>query len=153
MGRQIKKKFALSFRFPWKYRTCVLQPANLSLQSYREEEEPADKTQSDCGEEEKKKRGSFMLIPLRIHYGGGSMEKQRKFYNKHKKTAKTLSIIVGAFLVCWLPFFFLYLISKRPILFPIEPMYVMSEINYRYGAHTIRRNSAHQKSFSLSLIL
>lgn len=58
---------------------------------------------------------SALRMPLRIHYGGpddGDVNKQRKFYQKHKKTAKTLSLVVGAFLLSWVPFFILYLISK-----------------------------------------
>uniref|UniRef100_A0A914X8N9 G-protein coupled receptors family 1 profile domain-containing protein n=1 Tax=Plectus sambesii TaxID=2011161 RepID=A0A914X8N9_9BILA len=69
-----------------------------------------------------------VFFPLRIHYGGTGacdkdMQKQRKFYRKHKKSAKTLGIIVCAFLFCWTPFFVLYLInsysSSEP---PIPPM-------------------------------
>ena len=62
-----------------------------------------------------------------MHYGGGTGTRavhknsglhDVKFYqHRHKarkqaKSAKTLSIVVGAFFVCWAPFFMCHAISE-----------------------------------------
>ena len=55
---------------------------------------------------------------LRIHYGrqhGGSSSEHMQKHQERKqaKSAKTLSIVVGAFFACWLPFFICHTISGR----------------------------------------
>lgn len=50
---------------------------------------------------------------LRVHRGGNnSVSKQQKVIRMHKSVAKTLGVVVSAFLFCWLPFFTMYIISK-----------------------------------------
>lgn len=88
------------------------QPINQDL---LEAEEERRRSSGSTGSDRKFSfRAAIKKTTLRVHYGGHNDDviKQRKFYSKHKKTAKTLALVVGAFLFCWLPFFVLYLISK-----------------------------------------
>lgn len=57
----------------------------------------------------------YMTVPLRIHCGKKTttVDNQQQTINMQKKVAKTLGVVVGAFLLCWLPFFCLYLIGKN----------------------------------------
>lgn len=66
-------------------------------------------------------------MTLRMHIGGGSVvETHQRLIRMHKRVAKTLGVVVTAFLASWLPFFSLYLIglplltpSGRPV--PLAP--------------------------------
>lgn len=54
-------------------------------------------------------------VPLRMHCGKGStntVSQQQQIIRMHKKVAKTLGVVASAFVMCWSPFFSLYLISK-----------------------------------------
>lgn len=65
---------------------------------------------------------SFLKAPVSLQRSGtpvsGSMqeisqyleEKQRISLTKERRVARTMAIIMGAFVVCWMPFFFMYVI-------------------------------------------
>ncbi|TKR94259.1 hypothetical protein L596_008570 [Steinernema carpocapsae] len=48
---------------------------------------------------------------LRVHFGKstGMVEHQRRILRTHERIAKTLGVVSCSFLICWLPFFLLYL--------------------------------------------
>lgn len=50
--------------------------------------------------------------PMRVHCGRDNMQQQEKVIQMHKKVAKTLGVVVLSFLICWVPFFATYLLSK-----------------------------------------
>lgn len=56
----------------------------------------------------------FFKPYLRIHVGKKKdvIEKQRRLLRAHQRIAKTLGVVSFSFLLCWLPFFTLYLTSK-----------------------------------------
>lgn len=59
-------------------------------------------------------------VPLRIHCGKDTVSQQQQVIRMHKKVAKTLGVVVSAFVVCWGPFFSLYIIGKLRNVYPLE---------------------------------
>jgi hypothetical protein len=73
---------------------------------------------------------------LRIHYGRSQSETMdtlhKRTLRRHQRSAKTLSIVVGAFFVCWLPFFVCHAISTFIICLYYKYIIILSDNAFTY---------------------
>ena len=69
-------------------------------------------------------------VPLSAHPSNDVHRRERIRFMKEQKTAKTLAVVVGGFILFWLPFFIMYVIPPETLSFNAQTVTLITWLGY-----------------------
>ncbi len=99
------------------------------------------------------KAAKFQAKRIRRSCLPNSSESNKKHFDKELKATKTISLVIGAFLVCWLPFFVLSILSQHctKCTISFEVVIMVKWLHYANSALNPIIYSMHNRDFRAAL--